>query len=230
VTAGPGILDAIRADLLPHGIFVRGIARFEDGECAQLADGREARSVVLLGNIGGSLWRPFLQWWSARDNIGRSDPLDAWSKEVIGPVAARAGATAYFPSDPPWQPFQQWAIRAEGLQASPLGILIHPVYGLWHGYRGALAFAIALEERSPPRMPEHPCQHCLDKPCLTTCPAGAVTTQIFDVPACRSHLATNAGQSGCMTAGCLARTACPVGPEYRYSAEQLAFHMAALHF
>ena len=25
--------------------------------------------------------------------------------------------------------------------ASPLGLLIHPDYGLWHGYRGALLFA-----------------------------------------------------------------------------------------
>ena len=32
-------------------------------------------------------------------------------------------------------------MRAEAVAPSPLGILIHPDYGLWHAYRGALAFA-----------------------------------------------------------------------------------------
>ena len=221
-------LDTIRAALQPHGLFLRGTVDFAAGEGAPaLADGRPAASVVLVGNIGSSIWPAFSRWRDALPDRGGRDPLDIWSKEAIRPIAAAAGATPWFPSDPPWQPFQQWAMRAEGLKASPLGILIHPVYGLWHGYRGALGFAAPLETAPAPSAP-HPCDHCPGKPCLTACPAGAVRRDLFDVPACRTHLRTPGGQGGCMAAGCLSRAACPVGAAYRYDADQLRFHMAAL--
>ncbi len=118
-------------------------------------------------------------------------------------------------------------MRAEGLKASPLGILIHPQFGLWHGYRAALAFDRPLPQTgSPPAA--HPCDACLDKPCLSSCPVGAVTPVSFDVVACRTHLATPEGERGCMAGGCLARGQCPVGSSYRYEPAQLRFHMAAL--
>lgn len=222
-------LETIRAALRPHGLFLRGAVNFADGEAAPtLRDGRPAASVVLIGNIGSSLWPAFSRWRRGRPDAGGPDPLDTWSKDVIGPIAAMAGATAWFPSDPPWQPFQRWAMRAEGLKASPLGILIHPVYGLWHGYRGALGFAVPAAAEPVVRPVDHPCDTCRDRPCLTTCPAAAVRADAFDVPGCRSHLRTPQGQGGCLRGGCLARAACPVGAAYRYGDDQLRFHMAAL--
>ena len=221
-------LENIRAALQPHGLFLRGAVNFALGETApSLSDGRPAASVLLIGNIGSAHWPAFSGWRAQRSDRGGSDPLDTWSKGVIRPIAAGADATPWFPSDPPWQPFQQWAMRAEGLKASPLGILIHPVYGLWHGYRGALGFAEPLEE-APPQAAAHPCESCRDKPCLTTCPAAAVHADAFEVPACRTHLRSPAGQSGCMLSGCRARAACPIGAGYRYNDAQLRFHMAAL--
>ncbi|MCQ4629316.1 ferredoxin [Shinella sp. CPCC 100929] len=221
-------LDTIRAALAPHGLFLRGVVNFGEGEEAPaLMDGRPAASVVLVGNIGSSIWPAFSRWREEQPDRGGDDPLDTWSKAVLRTVAASAGATTWFPSDPPWQPFQQWAMRAEGLKASPLGILIHPVYGLWHGYRGALGFAEPIEHVPASRAP-HPCDHCPDKPCLTTCPADAVRLDAFDVPACRGHLRSLESQGGCMASGCLARAACPVGAIYRYNDAQLRFHMAAL--
>lgn len=221
-------LETVRAALEPHGLFLRGSVNFSEGEAApELADGNPAASVVLIGNIGSSLWPAFSHWRETRPDRGGSDPLDSWSKAVIRAIAEQADAAAWFPSDPPWQPFQQWAMRAEGLKASPLGILIHPAYGLWHGYRGALGFAMPIEEE-PATTGPHPCAQCPEKPCLTTCPAGAVQTEAFDVPACRVHLRMPEGQAGCMVAGCLARAACPVGAAYRYEDAQLRFHMAAL--
>ncbi|MBP1857224.1 Fe-S-cluster-containing hydrogenase component 2 [Rhizobium herbae] len=113
------------------------------------------------------------------------------------------------------------------MKASPLGILIHPEYGLWHGYRGALGFAHVLPAAAP-AVDAHPCDHCPDKPCLSSCPADAILPSGFQIKPCRAHLRTREGQTGCMAGGCLARNACPVGAEYRYSTEQLRFHMAAL--
>jgi len=218
------LIDKIRAGLAPHGIFFRGILHF-DGDGPDLPEGGTASTVVLLGNIGGSIWSDFSAWRVAHADI--EDPLDAWSMATIRPIAAVVGATAWFPSEKPWQPFQRWAMRAEGLKASPLGVLIHPQYGLWHGYRGAIGFADRLGEATAPSS-DHPCDDCVAKPCLQPCPVAAVKPASFDVVACRSHLRSPVGQAGCMQEGCLARNACPVGAEYQYSREQLRFHMAAL--
>ncbi|MBK5570064.1 4Fe-4S dicluster domain-containing protein [Ensifer sp. SSB1] len=222
------IIETVRAALQPHGLFLRGTVNFSSAEAAPLlADGRRAASVVLIGNIGGSLWRPFSRWRDGLPDRGGADPLDTWSKAVIQPIAAACDATAYFPSDPPWQPFQQWAMRAEGLGASPLGILIHPRYGLWHGYRGALAFDRPLPETGE-RAAGHPCDRCTAKPCIAACPGSALTDERFDVGLCRGHLRGEAGRAGCLSSGCLSRNACPVGAGYRYPEGQLRFHMAAL--
>jgi epoxyqueuosine reductase QueG len=109
------------------------------------------------------------------------------------------------------------------VRPSPLGILIHPRYGLWHAYRAALA--IGEEIPLPPR-DETPdlCGACAGKPCLTTCPVGAFEAAGYDVGACAGHLHDPAG-ADCMTAGCRARRVCPVGEAY--APAQAAFHMAA---
>lgn len=218
-------IDKIRAALSPHGIFLRGVLDF-DGDGPAMAAGL-ARTVVLLGNIGGSIWPAFSEWRAGRGDI--ENPLDRWSVAVIRPVADGLGGTAWFPSEKPWQPFQQWAMRAEGLTPSPLGILVHPDYGLWHGYRGAIGFADRIEH-PPAEFQPHPCDYCLDKPCLTTCPAAAVMTDRFDVAACRTYLGGGGEEQGaCMPTGCLARDACPVGQNHRYPLAQLRFHMEALN-
>lgn len=234
MTAPVDVLAHLRAVLEPQGICLRGIVNFpSDKDAPRLADGSVAKSVLLLGNIGGSIWVPFNRWREATVDGGGAHPLDAWSKAMLAPLADALGATAYFPSDPPWQPFQQWAMQAEGLQPSPLGILIHPYYGLWHGYRGALGFDRALlEYESTPRQQRteqaHPCDNCLAKPCLSGCPAGAIQMQGFQYTPCRTHLRTPAGTDGCMRGGCSARNLCPVGAVFRYPQAQLRFHMAAL--
>ena len=130
------------------------------------------------------------------------------------------------PSDgPPYQPFQQWAMRAEPVFPSPLGILIHPDYGLWHGYRGALLF----EDRVvlPATVgASSPCDACPGRPCLSACPVSAFDGTAYDVPVCRAHLRSGQGEA-CLGGSCLARRACPVGVEYVYGESHARFHMAA---
>lgn len=234
-TGGIGALDAALAE---HGLCLRGWV-FPDTPIAVLPSGGSAASAVcLVGHAGGGFWPVFKAWRAGHPGI--ADPLDTWSKTVITPLAQAAGGEAVFPSDRPWQPFQQWAMAAEGLKPSPLGMLIHPDHGLWHGYRGAILFgaaamaapalaelrlaALAARDAKP-----HPCDSCTGKPCLSACPVGAFTPAGFAVSDCRSHLKDHAGRDGCMRSGCLARDACPVGRESRYNAEQIRFHMAAFN-
>lgn len=217
------VLQRIEAALAPHGIALRGVARFAPGAGPELAGGGHAQAVVLLGNIGGSIW-PAFATWAKGQAPDLANPLDAWSKAVIGPLARELGATAWFPSDPPWQPFQTWAIAAEGIAPGPLGLLVHPDWGPWHGYRGALGFAEPIPGEAPASAPV--CAGCAERPCLRPCPVGAVGEGGVDIARCRGHLATPEG-APCRDQGCRARAACPVGAAQQYPRDQLRFHMAA---
>ncbi len=204
------------AGLDPRGAFHPAA---DDGVPA-LDTGEVARTVMLAGNAGPRMWRAFE---AARGESALT--LDEWSLRVLTGLAARIGARAVFPFERPYLPFQRWALRAEACHASPLGLLIHPEYGVWHGYRGALLLAAELELPAPDRRPS-PCASCLDRPCLKACPAGAFDGKAYDVPACARHLA-GTSEPDCMQIGCLARHACPVGRDYRYAPAQARFHMQA---
>ena len=180
-----------------------------------------ARAIVLIGNYGPALWPAFESGRREEPN-----PLDAWTKRVIDPIAAELGSTAAYPSDRPYHPFQQWAQRAEPVHASPLGILIHPEWGLWHAYRAALLFDQPVDGLPARVEAASPCASCAEKPCLTACPVSAFDGKRYDVTACGAHLiARNAPH--CADLGCRARDACPVAPEMRYPQAQVRFHMAA---
>ncbi|TIT03821.1 hypothetical protein [Mesorhizobium sp.] len=225
MTAARSRIEDIAAALSAHGLILRSGFNFADREQAPSGlSGAAARSVLMVGQAGAAPWPHFLRWREKQPQ-SIANPLDTWSREVIGAVANDFGARAISPSDRPYLPFQQWAMRAEGLRPSPLGILMHPQYGLWHAYRGALLFEdeIALHE---PREVIHLCDACVDKPCLKSCPVGAYSADGFAHEACLAHVR---GQNGapCRTGGCLDRNACPYCTAYRYSPEVQAFHMAA---
>jgi len=177
-----------------------------------------------VGFVGSDNWPAFANSSEAAD--GQPNPLDRWSARVVSALALSLGATPLFPFDgPPFLPFQRWAQKAEPVHPSPLGILIHPDWGLWHAYRGALAFAERIDLPPADRRPS-PCDSCADKPCLSACPVGAFTPAGYNVPACVSHIAAPAG-ADCMNAGCRARRACPVGAQYRHVPAQAEFHQQA---
>ena len=178
----------------------RGAFSPEPGDgVPEVVPGVAAATLVLAGNAGPAMWQAFT---AERDPT--TDTLDDWSKAKLGPVAEQLGARAFYPFEPPHLPFQRWAMRAEACHPSPLGMFIHPVYGLWHGYRGASALAERLE----------------------TCPVEAFAAEGYDVAACTRHLETPAG-ADCMAEGCRARRACPVGTAHTYAPAQAAFHMKA---
>ena len=215
-----GLVDIadIERKLAVHGLILRGGFRPES------EDGVVGGTLVMVGNAGPAMWAAFA---AARDRYAdHANPLDAWIAETVGAIARDAGGEALFPfGGPPHLPFQRWAQRAEPVHPSPVGVLIHPDYGLWHAYRAALVFAEKLDMPAPDRRPA-PCETCADKPCLSACPVGAFDGVAYDVPACVGHI-TAADSGNCMSRGCAARHACPVGREYAYAPAQAAFHMRA---
>ncbi|RWE40629.1 MAG: hypothetical protein EOS78_08375 [Mesorhizobium sp.] len=220
-----GMIEEITAALGANGLILRGGFRLGDDEVAPAGfSGAPARSVLLVGQAGAAPWPHFLRW-REKQPPSVINPLDTWSRAVIGAVADDFGARGVSPSDRPYLPFQQWAMRAEGLKPSPLGILMHPKYGLWHAYRGALLFdrEIATPEADAAI---HLCDACIEKPCLKSCPVGAYSVDGFAHQACLAHVRGKDG-APCRAEGCLDRNACPYGAEHRYPAHVQAFHMAA---
>jgi hypothetical protein len=176
---------------------------------------------VLIGTVGGGGFEDFI-----RDCRDEPDPMDRWARRIIDRVAVRMGARAAYPSDKPYLPFQRWAMRADDVHGSPIGLLIHPVHGLWHAYRGALLMPGRVAGLPARSGSPSPCSTCATKPCLSACPVDAFGPAGYDVTACTAHLQADVAPR-CLTLGCRARAACPVGTASRYGDAQLRFHMRA---
>lgn len=213
---GPaGALPALAEDASREGLLVAGLATLLPG------DGLPSRfrTVALLAPEEPGFWALFQASPEARD--GRPDPLDRWSRRVIGRMACDLGTKAVFPfGGPPWRPFTAWARRSGRAWPSPVGLLVHDGAGLWISYRGG----VLLAEEAPAAQAMRPCDACSDAPCLTACPVGALGAAGYDVAACHAFLDTG---PDCLQ-GCHVRRACPVGAERR-APEQSEFHMRAFH-
>lgn len=223
-------LEEIRKAAEGRGLALRGGFHPDAADAVpELADGGRPGTILLLGNVDPSLWQAFRGAPEGQgDSLADEDlgPLDRWSLRVITELAADLGAEAAFPfGGPPYFPFQRWAQRSEPVWPSPLGMLIHQDYGLWHAYRGALCFHARLALPAF-ETGASPCETCADQPCLSSCPVDAFSDKGYDVSRCAGHLETPAG-ADCLELGCRARRACPVGVTSRYVPEQAAFHMSA---
>ena len=206
------------------GLAVRGAFHPEPREFDQLLPAARIGTMVLLGFTGSEQWDRYQSCAEASD--GLPHPLDRWSRRVIGTLASELGGVGlYADGTPPQLPFQRLALRSEPVHQSPIGLLIHPEWGLWHAYRGALALPDRIE--LPTVAPSvHPCSSCALKPCLCSCPVQAFRPGSFDVEACVDFVTSAAG-SDCRERGCRARRSCPVGTPYRYVQDQAQFHMRA---
>ena len=228
MATSPKLEDCLRE----YGLFVRGVTQLTDEEIERYGYNPDNAAIALIGNIGSSYWPHFSQSAEIRD--GAAHPLDRWSRRIAEAIAQQLSLQALYPFEgPPYYPFQQWARRAEGLTQSPVGVMMHPQFGLWHSYRFALIGAqfdlqysgiagSSADESSN----TSPCVDCDHKPCLNTCPVGAFDAKGYAVERCADYL-QQTPQAECHQQGCLARYACPVAPELGYVAAQGRFHLRA---
>ena len=211
--------DALEQAAHAAGLCLRGF--FAPDPDAVLPDGTQ--TLVLLGPDEPRFWPLF----AASDEYLNAvpDPMDAWSKRVIGALARDWGGTAVFPSDgPPWPPFTRWATACGEAWEAPVGLLVHHQAGLFLSFRGAIALPFAITQHTAF---QRPCDTCTDQPCTTACPVGAMAAkQPYDVTRCQTYLRTDAG-ADCRTNGCRVRRACPVSQQITRHPEQAAFHMRA---
>lgn len=181
-------------------------------------------TVILLGPHEPGFWAVFSN--SAEYLDGAPDPLDRWSKRVIGALATAWGGVALFPSDgPPYPPFLAWAVASGRAWSSPLGMLVHDRAGLMVSYRGVVRVPGLLPL---PATSQNPCDSCTDRPCRSACPVDALSSNGYDTEKCHTYLRTDPGRD-CLTQGCAARRACPLSASYGRLPQQSAFHMKAFH-
>lgn len=181
------------------------------------------RTLLMLGPAEPGFWPHVTA--TAEWHDGQPDPIDRWSRRVIGRLACDLGGKALFPfGGPPYHPFHRWALRTGRAWQSPVNLLVHADQGLMVSFRGALALRDHVDIPQPaPR----PCDNCT-APCLSACPAQALTGAGYDVPACHDWLDTARG-ADCLTRACAVRRACPVSQGYARLPEQSAYHMRRFH-
>jgi hypothetical protein len=214
------------AALFARGLLLRGgFAPEESDAVPPLPNNHAPRWLALVGVAGSAFWPHFA---ASSQYVDRAPhPLDRWSRAIGDALAQEAGGLALYPfGGPPHHPFQRWAERAEGLHASPLGLRLHPTFGLWHSYRFALALPQPLDE--PTFALEHTdlCAQCSGQPCLHACPVNAFIGTEYRVGVCAAHLSSTP-EARCVDVGCLARHACPVGQQHAPQPAHARFLMNA---
>ncbi len=203
-------------------------------------------ALAIIGTVGDAFWPVFSKWRQHTQQHAIDNPLDNWSKHLADEIVACTQAIPLFPFDGPvYWPFIRWTLASGVFYQSPILGLIHPKWGSWISLRMALIINkqhVSFVKTSPISntdaaplnnisMKGSPCSTCQDKPCLSRCPVSAFKDLAFsnlglDVKLCREYLAQDKSQQ-CFDHTCLARSACPIGREYRYSKKVAHFFMRA---
>jgi len=177
------------------------------------------RCLILLGNGGPSFWRAL----QAQTNTHPNNPVDDFSRRLAVSFVEdylQANVRVLYPGDSA-VPLQQLGTLAAWHHPSPLGVGIHPYYGLWFAYRAAVLSDAPLTPTAAPQTTS-PCAHCREQACLNACPASALALPgPPDVKRCLNWRI--APDSSCADT-CLARLACPVGAGQRYDEAQIRYH------
>ena len=194
----------------------------KDDQVPAPANGKPARTVLMIGSAGQSFWQSYRQTPESKD--GKPDPMDRFTRRVLTGLAGEFGLTPLFVFDgPPYYPIQRWALKCGGFTQSPFGLLAHAKYGPWAGLRAAFVspdhFGTFEKLESP-----GPCSAYQEKPCLSACPVDAISLKDgYDVPRCLAYL-RDTPDAACW-AGCLARHACPIGEDVAQAPDHARFHM-----
>jgi hypothetical protein len=195
------------------------------------------RAALVLGSAGRTLWERLRRTLAggagstgapAEPERADPDPVDRLTERTVAPLLALlreadSAAQSAFPFRHARQivPFQALTQHLPWATPQPLGLLVHPRVGPWFAWRAVLLTTL----EAPAAWAEaraSPCVTC-PAPCVTACPSQAVDKAGFRWGDCVDY---RLRERPCR-ATCLARQACPAGADFRYGADQLAYHYGA---
>jgi hypothetical protein len=171
--------------------------------------------LILLGHGGRKLW----DCVQASGTTG-ADPIDDYVRQTVARFFIETfPTTAYqmvYPGNTPLG-LQQLGKLAGWHNTSPFMVGIDSEWGSWFAYRAVILADSAFLPFSPVHR-STPCPDCVARPCITACPASALSGPSFALDKCIAY--RRLPDSACRST-CLARTTCPVGSEHHYSDAQL---------
>jgi hypothetical protein len=191
---------------------------FIESLSAQCADLNNYHQLILLGHGGRTMWDGLQQ-----SDIDSDHPVDDYSIQCV---------EQFFADEHPQQQYkilypgthrvglQQLGKLAGWHHPSPFWVGVNNEWGSWYAYR-VVVLANSNFTTTSRVESESPCDSCDDKPCISICPANALTESNFDVKQCSAYRLQE--NSNC-SHQCLSRLRCPVGKEHRYSREQIEYH------
>lgn len=214
-------LDAVGLNLV--AVFPLDVlpARAQDRLAAAGYRLEKYRQLILIGHAGKAFWQALQQSAPHADH-----PVDTFSRQtvdrVLGEALQEGRYDILYPGPLPLD-LQALGAQAGWHHASPFWVGVNARYGSWFAYRALILadsdFAVTIPWAEP-----SPCDSCAGRPCVGACPANAMAGGQFEVERCMAY--RRQPDSLCRYQ-CLARNACPVGPQYRYDDSQMKHHYAA---
>jgi epoxyqueuosine reductase len=211
------------AGLNCHAVFA--IANFSEEVRVELLarcpQAKNYQQLILIGHAGTQFWR------SLNDNVvdvlDQAHPIDTFTVDVVQKFLQTEYPSVDYEIVYPGAytlSLQELGKLAGWHHASPFMVGVNSHFGSWFAYR-----ALVLANTDLPVTPEHisasPCLTCEGKPCISACPPGALNDGKFNLEKCIGYRQQDDSQ--CKTT-CLARRACPVASEHRYTNEQMQYH------
>jgi hypothetical protein len=210
---GLNLCAVFSLDALPPEVLATlGLAEDERGRFRQL---------ILIGHQGRDFWTAL-----QRRGMHGAHPIDQFVTECM---AAWMNGTMrghvwrqVFPGSQPVG-LQRLGALAGWHQPSPFWVGVDAAWGSWFAYR-----AIVLADTDLPLTPRRelasPCTRCADKPCIRACPAGALSEDTVGARRLSACLDFRKQSASPCQDRCMARNACPVGAEHRYTDQQISYH------
>lgn len=184
------------------------------------------KQLILIGHLGQSLWH------KVKRNIGQSTHvIDDYSVDAVQKYFKQYHSAHSFkvlyPDNEAENNQHSGMLALQKLGtltgwhfSSPFKVGINKDWGSWFAYR-AVVLADTNFTQTQALASVSPCVDCYQKNCLAACPSKALENAEMNFQSCIEYRKTN--DSACKKT-CMARVACPVAQQYRYSEEQLAYH------
>ena len=178
------------------------------------------KQLIVFAHGGRRMW----ECLQASRFAGADEPIDSFSIDLVRRYFAKACSENRFevlyPGNKPVIPLQELGKLAGWHHDSPFRVGVNQLWGSWFAYR-VVVLADTEFEPTPSLTAASPCHACMEKPCLSACPAEALESSNFSLQLCIGYRLIE--NSKCK-AQCLARLACPAGCEHQYSMEQINYH------
>jgi len=219
----PEILERVTANVHAFGLdlvhpFAVGWFNERVDDAERLEDfGSPGSLGVLLGN-SRALWPAFTRRLGSEARLAQAaNPLDSYVEhsvaallEELAPLQTRA----YFAhvTRPRAVPMQRLADAVGFAGLGPVQLSIHPRVGPWFAMRAVLVIDVA-GPSGEPAMLERPCQGC-SQPCVAPFQRALASSSELSARSIADHAQE----------WIAVRDACPIGRDYRYGEDQLAFH------